>query len=103
MKASNVYRRAGDLIREHGWCQGVSRNTAGEFCVTGAARAANQEGANLDGALYTIIATELDWVRAWAWEWNDDPARTVEDVMIALDAAYVLQLQVEGVEPEDVL
>jgi hypothetical protein len=35
--------------------------------------------------------------------WNDAPGRTAAEVMHALDAAFVLALQEEGTEPEDVL
>jgi hypothetical protein len=35
--------------------------------------------------------------------WNDTPGRTAAEVQIAMDAAHVLALQEEGVEPEDVL
>lgn len=34
---------------------------------------------------------------------NDKPSTTKDDVVQALDAAYILALQEEGVEPEDVL
>ena len=36
-------------------------------------------------------------------DWNDAPSRTAAEVMQALDAAYVLALQEEGIEPADVL
>jgi hypothetical protein len=35
--------------------------------------------------------------------WNDAKGRTAAEVMHALDAAYVLALQEEGIEPGDVL
>lgn len=35
--------------------------------------------------------------------WNNAPERTADEVIQAFDAAYVLAIQEEGLEPEDVL
>ena len=104
MRASEVLRKAGDVLRERGWCQGDFGDAAGRVCVYGCIGVAingvpeDQEGSRpyshyLEAAVDSI----------WAEIWNDKTGRTEDDARVALDAAYVMALQEEGIEPEDVL
>ena len=100
MKASEVLRKSGDVLRERGWCQGEFDNLSGQRCALGAIR-------DFVGNEWVQVAIPLEVVvgvypRSVA-PWNDVPGRTVDEVLAAMDAAYVLALQEEGTEPEDVL
>lgn len=112
MKTSDVLRKAGDVLRERGWCQG-RRERDGRFCLVGAVEmsragvtapvnsAASSE-AYRDPALSVVSLVTAGRYRG-ADAFNDSAVRTVDEVLIAMDAAYVLALQEEGIEPEDVL
>lgn len=103
MKASDVLRRAGDISRERGWRSGGLTNVAGQVCAIGSLQLAEHgefkaAGDTLLEALRAPLGPEVSIAI-----WNDEPGRTHAEVLIALDAAYVLALQSEGIEPEDVL
>jgi hypothetical protein len=100
MKTSDVLFKAGDVLRERGWCQGYYER-GGKHCAVGAMRASGQIDTYDASALFGFVATGAGV--AAALQFNDALGRTAADVMFAMDAAYVLQLQVEGVEPGDVL
>lgn len=113
MKTSEVLRKAGDLLRERGWIQG-SYSDAGRFCAVGAADSVAGDAlgrrdpeANL---LLQTVADDFPYPERYPGDiagsmlrWNDRPRRTLDEVLAATDAAYVLALQVEGIEPGDVL
>lgn len=100
-----MFLKAGEGLRKHGHAKGVNRNQKGAMCVAGAIRyaltgdayAGHTENYPRQDDLATVIDTEN------IVEWNDASARTTADVVFALDAAAVVALQEEGVEPEDVL
>ena len=106
MKASEMYRKAGDELRRHGWCQGWFFSEEGARCAIGACNSAID---GRPGGHAAVDADNLEALEVIAGDdigithWNDMPDRTPADVMHALDAAYVLALQEEGIEPEDVL
>jgi hypothetical protein len=101
LKTSDVLRKAGDVLRERGWCQFRPRSSDGASCAYGAIfDGANEQTADYDAgtnALRSVVFDEMISI------WNDTPGRTAAEVMHALDAAYVLALQEEGIEPGDVL
>lgn len=106
MKTSDVLRRAGDISRERGWCQGWFNNESGAVCAWGGMNLAS----GAERATQCITPREtMDWFAMvvdspdWTHSWNDTLGRTHAEVLIALDAAYVLALQEEGIEPEHVL
>ena len=105
MKTSEVFRKAGDVLRERGWCQGGLMNAEGKVCALGALGVAECRGA-LSGPsqeIYRNLSQQILDGRLIGADWNDSPGRTVEEVYAVLDAGYVLALQEEGIEPEDVL
>lgn len=108
MKASEVLRKAGDVLRERGWNRWwfYDRvNGTGSVCLLGACHVATNGIPDSHSALEVpglldALDVPTDGKRAF---WNDAPGRTAAEVMIALDAAYVIALQGEGIEPDDVL
>lgn len=107
MKTSEVLRKAGDVLRERGWCQG-GRAKEGRFCVVGAVEVARTgiiSPYSSGGASQAYRDPALSFlpVPFSADSFNDHSGTTAKDVLITMDAAYVLALQEEGVEPGDVL
>lgn len=104
MKASGVLRKAGDVLRERGWTRGVAGNHpySTSLCLMGAINVARERymGCYDQNGLESLRLMTGEF---GVWQFNDAPGRTAAEVMHALDAAYVLALQEEGVEPEDVL
>jgi hypothetical protein len=79
--------QAADVLRERGWCQ-HSLSDGGRFCAEGAIREA------VDGTL--AKTSPLDRARGllkkhlgvkYIAVWNDDPGRTKEQVIDALETA----------------
>lgn len=103
MILSEVLRKAGDVLRRQGFGQGFkSDRGTGPVCLRGAIGIAAQCDPYADnwiGFLDMVTSGEETGIVAW----NDNHARTATEAQIALDAAYVLALQEEGIEPEDVL
>lgn len=104
MKTSEALRKSGDVLRERGWCQEVLETEDGRVCLRGATGLGGggspsaTESSEVIDLVRTVIDRDGDTV-----SWNDAAERTQADVEAVLDAAYVLALQEEGVEPEDVL
>jgi hypothetical protein len=100
VKTSDVLRKAGDVLRERGWYQGYYKAPDGSVCVLGAMSETMLPATLWDRAIDvadTVAGTDN------LARWNDATGRTVEEVLIAMDAAYVVALQEEGIEPGDVL
>ncbi len=108
-RASEVLAGAARLLLEKGWCQGTYARRRGKdiwygdasadsFCVSGAIMRA--EGDEDSGDARDLLDIACGEFRV---DYNDAPERTRDDVVTAIDAAYILALQEEGVEPEDVL
>ena len=104
MKTSRALFGAGDVLRAGGWCQ--CRYTDGKsFCVLGAiAEAVGVDPSTAIPAFaeprsFLALVTETRQPSVW----NDEQERTASDAMFALDAAYVLALQEEGIDPAEVL
>lgn len=96
MRASDVLRKAGDVIRERGWCQGSFESDSGAVCIWGAVRVVNDWGWSDDAM--NPVRYILDTNEA---EWNDTNGRTFSEAVALIDAAYILQLQIEGEDPAD--
>lgn len=109
MKASDVLRGAAELLVTKGWCRGaaardalgnhvmVDSPEARRFCALGAiCRAEGPRDSSADMTLSIVLG-------GYITDWNDRLDRKQGDVVAAMDAAYVLALQEEGLEPEDVL
>lgn len=73
-------KAAADYIREHGWCQGITRNEKGGVCMYGASEfcGAACGGVYLDEA----VREEIGMCVAG---WNDKPGRTKEEVLAVFD------------------
>lgn len=96
MKTSAILRKAGDVLRARGWRQGVGElgnAVDGPVCALFAFPDRDYEQAR--DTLRVVIGGGLVSV------WNDKYGRTADEVQIAMDAAYVLALQIEGDEPDD--
>lgn len=105
MKPSVVLRSAADVIRKRGWFQGwygpyreyadgdrkVLRPKTCPVCALGAVRVAagyapdSDDGRTEDAEAYLRRST-----RTYVDTWNDDPTRTVEDVLAAFEKAALL-------------
>lgn len=92
MKASEIYRHAGDLIRVFGWAQGDLGYGESPRCALGSCGVV---------ASYYVPHLQIAAGTEFIALWNDEADRTAAEVMIALDAAYVLALQEEGDDPAD--
>ena len=110
MKASEVLLKAADAIRERGHAKHmlVDLDTGG-MCLSGAISFAisdNPEAgavptaADRMGDVAAVLGLEGGWWDAAAW--NNEDSRRPSEVIAALDAAAVVALQEEGIEPEDV-
>jgi hypothetical protein len=103
MKASEVYRGASLLLLERGWCQGRFGRPDGAACSAGAINAVAGRGRPDRDSGQPYYGAVEDIVDARLATWNDMFCESREDAVAVLDAAYVLALQEEGLEPEDVL
>jgi hypothetical protein len=94
VKTSEVLRKAGDVLRERGWCQG-NLEEKGRVCLLGATGIAahGYPSAPDSNEVHDALRLVID---RWPIEWNDARGRTQAEVESALDAAYVLALQDEG-------
>jgi hypothetical protein len=102
MRTSDVLRKAGDVLRERGWCQYTHKGLDGNVCAFGALNAA-RTGDPTDVSSPWPGDSEFETVLGCVngANWNDAKGRTAAEVMYALDAAYVLALQLEGEDPAD--
>jgi hypothetical protein len=104
MRASEMYLRAGDIIRERGHYKGwYSDANTGRCCLLGACNVVMNGQAN-DSRNILRNTSSLDDVLLTSapCAWNDAPGRTEAEVLIALDAAFVLALQEEGEDLDEV-
>jgi hypothetical protein len=112
VKASDVLRMAAELLVTKGWTRGefardmwgngtFSRSpSATTFCAIGACRrVADYEDASPAISLGEVVAAGHGYPSVAAYNDSHGKAESVQ----LLDAAYVLALQEEGIEPEDVL
>lgn len=76
-------RRAAEILREDGWCQGVSRDERGAHCAAGAV----WEACPGPGGYPVRLLTQIRLGRVIGTQvvsWNDTPGRTAEEVIAAL-------------------
>lgn len=125
MKTSDVLRGAANLLKTKGHCKGSLALTrhglptspinprAASLCARGAICAAlgtgnfyissGERSAAEDVVLVTAGLPPPGFGCDEIVHWNNADARAADEVISAFDAAYVLALQEEGTEPEDVL
>ena len=84
---TEVRRRAAEIIRERGWCQGLYSNEDGQVCMVGALYVAS--GLPPHGQLNHLPTDSA--ARSMGYEncdeaisWNDAPDRTVDQVLALL-------------------
>jgi hypothetical protein len=87
--AAEILRRAADVLRRDGWCQGDMRRADGHRCMAGAVIAAmvtvdGHWSRAIEHAFFSVIGTHD------RTGWNDTPGRTAAEVIAALEAAAVL-------------
>ena len=111
--AAETLSRAAALLVEKGWTQKVcARDATGKsihssdkravsFCIVGAVCLAGKPGVGTVHPAFRFIEQVIDQTAVAGW--NDAVERTAPEVIGAIDAAYVVALQTEGIEPEDVL
>lgn len=107
---AKLLRKAAQVLRERGWCQGDYVDDKGCLCVYGAcivasgieAKPANSIKRFEDWAIVRkaedLVAEPLrkaagvddSFSRTSVNDWNDDPARTVDEVLDALERAAVI-------------
>lgn len=105
--SSDILRRAAEVLGEKGWTQGQSMDNEGRMCAVGAIRYAGHEmlggsmwGHRFDeaGAAVDVFFAHLNSglkpqhivpgdVPISIPEWNDNPERTAEDVILELKRA----------------
>ncbi|GGR51725.1 DUF6197 family protein [Streptomyces roseolus] len=98
-EARKILEDTYDILEARGWCQGTMQQPDGKVCLEGAFRAAcGYKDTEEDYALYASTPSGDAWETlcrtveqecrfAAPWAWNDDPARTVEDVKLLLKRA----------------
>lgn len=98
MKTSEVLNKAADLIEEHGWEQGGTRNGVGEtyyvhagYCVEGAIAAANGASQYFMGYRCEAYDAVKNYLNQLPWTWNDAIARTEQEVIEVLRAAALIE------------
>ncbi len=83
MTAAEVARKAADLLKRDGWCQGRSEGPNGERCLVAALSVAGWR------------STRMAWRRVFEairqeagapslTDWNDTPGRTADEVIALL-------------------
>lgn len=83
---------ARDYIRARGWCQNQYHDTGGRVCALGAIRAVTDSYTDsynrcdaACNALWQVLKIKLGECDIAAW--NDEPGRTVENVLALYDLA----------------
>lgn len=87
MSPAEVCAKAAELIREHGWVQGRFGDKRSGYCLDGAlnlAYSGHPRSCNTPIGVRKLVGGIIgrNHVR-----WNDDPLRTVEEVLAVLDEA----------------
>jgi hypothetical protein len=79
--------KAAQYIREHGWCQHRMEDTDGRVCLVGAIK--RTLGMSLDSLVFGIEFNKMDTFIGDKdlGGWNDNPSRTKEEVIAALEGA----------------
>jgi hypothetical protein len=95
MKTSEVLRKAADEIRRRGWHQGHYGSDSSDpdscaVCALGAIHAADrddpwEDSSDLSFAAASALSSVLDG--EYVDVWNDNPERTVEEVLEAFEEA----------------
>jgi hypothetical protein len=97
-KARKVLVRASEILGERGWIQGEFGDQGKGYCMAGAARAAVYDlyGVSDYYKRHEIYSEANGLIALYLGHnhrcpsiarWNDDPARTAEDVILALKKA----------------
>jgi hypothetical protein len=91
MPDKNVFERAIDVLNERGWNQGRVEGPDGSRCLVGALLYVKGDlsWVEEDVHLCAVIGLERDpdgFISPLP-EWNDDPSRSYEDVVLALKEA----------------
>ena len=80
MKTREMREAAAQLLEDEDWCQGATQNQQGARCMVGAIDYASEW--EDPAPAYDELREELAIPHLEAW--NDEPGRTVEDVLAAL-------------------
>jgi hypothetical protein len=82
-----VLEKMYDII-EKGWCQGRFRNQKNEYCLYGAIGASVQSSVfGYERTYWECIERLREVIGCSLVDWNDDPRRTKEDVLLAIKRA----------------
>lgn len=106
MNTSEILIRAKQELITRGWCQGMYRSPQQEVCSIGAIIAASCAASSDDYGTTFVVSAEIVLHRALGggprsiMSWNDDPARTPEEVLAAFDAAIVMAQEHERADRE---
>lgn len=101
MKKTEILRRAALTMKRFGLCKGEYSTPDGRHCMLGALSVHHDGHVDWHAMVKEIEEDVLDGASIPGW--SDGELTTADDVIVALDAAYVLALQRSGIEPEDVL
>lgn len=72
------------VLREKGWCQGSTQNETGQRCLYGAMISSGIKADGMD-LIYERLKRRYGTDAIGLWLWNDDPDRTVEQVLDLLE------------------
>lgn len=86
MTPAEVCRRAAELIRRDGWARLRYGADGRNFCLVGALSWAHCGSVTLPLPRAVVLRVQ-SLIGEPLTTWNDDPSRTVEDVLAVLDAA----------------
>jgi hypothetical protein len=95
VKPSEVLRKAANVIRERGWCQGVYEKEDGRCCALGAVNVIDAQSDDPSPAYIGVEELRLTIGTGAVARWNDEPNRTEAEVITALEATAA-RLEGEG-------
>lgn len=79
-----ILARAADLLETRGWCQGTMRAPSGQLCVMGSIREASRFMSLFLAQRQATDALSREIQDSEPTNWNDQPDRTVEEVISSL-------------------
>lgn len=92
-KLADIYDTAASYIEEHGWTQGEEKNAAGQVCLVGGFRwgtrlsntwATSEWAMGMLQSLLGLASPNYDFGLCPLVAWNDNPARTQDEVVNVL-------------------
>ncbi len=82
-----VLLEAALYLNTHGWTRGTFKNQLGQVCIMGAFACIVPDMPDRQAAIFTALCEFERYVGQSTASWNDQPHRTKEEVIAALEGA----------------